>query len=162
MRPTVLGLTLAALGAGAGCGGSDTPAPPSNAALQGTWATGCLAFGNDMSREVMFSGWNVTAIYSGFQSTDGSCMSQIIVDIHTTTYSLGPDVVATLSGAPVTAWEITLDDEVSPTYGIIYVNAGVTPAVLYVGDCTATQGLDCTAPAKRPTVLDAARPYRKQ
>jgi len=75
---------------------------------------------------------------------------------------LGASAAATLSGAPVVAQQLTLYDEISPEYTIVHVNAGVSPALLHLGDCSATPGLDCTAPAKRPTVLDAAWPYRKQ
>jgi hypothetical protein len=58
--------------------------------------------------------------------------------------------------------QLTENFDPTAVYTIVYVKAGVTPALLYLGDLLATAGLDGTAPAKRPTVLDAAWAHAKQ
>ena len=162
MRPTILGLTLAA--AAGGCGGIDTPAaqPRSTAPVQGTW-TVCNTVGFDEKRTLTFTGSNVTVATTTYVGSGGTCTGAIqSFGSGGTTFSLGADVTATLVTASVTAQELTLNFDPTPEYTIAYVNTGATPALLYLGDLSATPGLDGTAPAKRPTVLDASWPYRKQ
>jgi hypothetical protein len=73
-------------------------------------------------------------------------------------------VTATLAETlSVTAQELTLNFDPTPEYTIVYVDAGATNAPhLFLGDYSATLGLDGTAPGKRPTVLDAFWSYQKQ
>ena len=81
-----------------------------------------------------------------------------------TTYSLGADVTATLVGTvSVTGQELTLDFDPTPEYTIVYVDAwAANGPYVFLGDLSATLGLDGTAPGKRPTVLDAFWSYQKQ
>jgi hypothetical protein len=163
MRPTILGLTLAAVAAG--CGGSDTPAPQPRAALQGTW-TGCrtLVGGSDEKRTLTFAGSSVTVNTTTYVGSTGTCTGATqSFSSSGTTFSLGADVAATLVTASVTAQQLTLNYDPTAEYTIVYVDAGAPNApALFLGDLSATPGLDGTAPSKRPTVLDASWTYQKQ
>jgi hypothetical protein len=159
----ILGLTLAAIAAG--CGGSDTPASRSTAAVQGTW-TGCrtLVGGSDEKRTSIFTGSSVTVTTTTYVGSGGTCTGAIQSSgSGGTTFSLGADVTATLVTASVTAQQLTLNYDPTPEYTIVYVDAGAPNApALFLGDLAATPGLDGTAPGKRPTVLDASWTYQKQ
>ena len=162
MRPTILGLGLVAVAAG--CGGSDTPASRSTAAVQGAW-TGCRTLGgSDEKRTLTFTGSNVTVTTTTYVGSSGTCTGTTqSVSSSGTTFSLGGDVTATLVTASVTAQQLTLNYDPTAEYTIAYVDAGAPNApALFLGDLAATPGLDGTAPDKRPTALDASWTYQKQ
>ena len=147
----------------AACAGSDPPPAGDGPALEGAWATGCVTVGGrDETDERSFSGSTVTGSAVGFASSNGSCTSVVISAGWSSLFQIGARAQATLSSAPVTVWQFTMGVDPVANYNIVYVDTAASPAVTYFGDCSATAGLDCSAADKRPTVLDAARPYRRQ
>lgn len=163
MSRTTLGLTIAAGAMAAGCGGTGFPAPHVTSELEGTWRACVTVNGIDARKTLMIDSMlNVSTATVTFITTNGTCSTYATSAVGVqTTFLLGTEVTATLGMATVRARQLTITGP-SPVYTLVYVNTGTTPTLLYLGDLSATPGLDGTAPAKRPEVLDAAWAYVKQ
>jgi hypothetical protein len=85
-----------------------------------------------------------------------------LADSGSGSFVTGGSVAAMLGAAPVTANTIDFHATGFDLYSIYYIDEAANPDVLYIGDETATVGLDGSAPDKRPTELQDWKPRPKQ
>jgi hypothetical protein len=144
-----------------GCGSSSEGGGSTIQTLvQGTWASACrgsgalseksnlVISGSTFTSSVLSYG-NGTCTGTGTQSTPQSG-----------TFVIGSAVTAAMGSATVTAYAVDSTESGQLNYGLLYVDAGVTPNKLYDGLYTVT--LDGSTAAKRPVAIDPASPMTRQ
>ncbi len=134
------------------------------AALQGAWVS-CVTEDLRDRREVLtVSGYAVSTVGTAHTSADGSCTGTATPEFEDAgVMVLRAETPATLGGIAVTARQADVAfASGGALHSIVYLDASATPAVLYTGDDQATAGLDGATTARRPVVLQAGRPRRKQ
>lgn len=142
----------------------EAPSSVTAAALQGAWVS-CITEDLLDRREVLtFAGYAVSVVATTHTSADGSCTGTATPEFESVGVAvLRADTPATLDGAAVTARQAdVVFASGDALHSIVYIDAAATPDVLYTGDELATVGLDGATTARRPTVLQAWRPRKKQ
>lgn len=138
------------------------PAMAFPASLQGSFESCTNEWIYDQREVVTFAGTKVDARMYDHATMDGTCSGNgylRIADSMQATFTLGADVDATIGVLDVTAVAADVDPELASTfYSIVWVDSHASPRTVYTGDENATAGLDGTAPERRPTVLQQAKP----
>jgi hypothetical protein len=144
----------AALVMASACGGGSSggdPAASFRAAIQGTWYT-CQSTGTSYEKiSLTVNGSAFTEAITSY--TAAACTGTgTPMGSGTGTIVIGSSVTANLGAVSVTAWQINPTFGGTTSYDLAYIDAGVTPNRLYLGDSSGVN--DGTTAAKRPTALD--------
>jgi len=141
---------------------------PNDPRLIGTWSTGCFnefpgGATPDLVETFTITSTSWTSVNYDYSTNNGTCSAgEVLADSGTGSFVTGGSVAAMLGAAPVTANTIDFHATGFDLYSIYYIDEAANPDVLYIGDETATVGLDGSAPDKRPTELQDWKPRPKQ
>lgn len=151
MRQLVIGVAVAALVAGAGCGSSSSGDVQSR--LQGSWSS-CLAEASTSRQtRMVFSGSSYTTTSTTYGNATCSGTGAV-ENASSGTISVGGSVKAGLGASTVTAHLVDVAFAGGAAYDIFSIDTASAPDRLYLGDSSGTK--DGSAPALRPTTIDEA------